>query len=255
MAVSRTQASAVATSTGGTTVAPSWPGATTAGALLVACVGVCGTGTAGTVTPPDGSWTTADTVYPGSNAPRAYIFYKANASSESGSKTFTNSQTDDMWAVMVEYAGAATSSPLDVFANNGSTGGSSTADSGTTGATGQADEVAVAILISRNTNTYSSPTNSFSLVDQGQSGNGTAAEAVDGCWLEKILSSTGAQNVSTTNTSRPWTGVIATFKAASGGGTDATVAGTVAGAAAGAAVPVVFTSPRANVRIGSSSGA
>jgi len=112
-----------------------------------------------------------------------------------------------------ENSGLLTSGFLDKTATN--TGATSTAgDTGTTATTTQADELWVGVVGAAQTAdvSQSSPTNGFTLLDGVnivQSGVHTSS-----CYLEKIVSATGAANSGTTlANSGHWGGCIATFKA------------------------------------------
>lgn len=117
-------------------------------------------------------------------------------------------------AVVVEYSGVLALNMLD--RTNGATGSSPTAVTGTTAITTQANELWLgAISIADGRRTLNAPYgNAFTLVDSSLSGT-SSADAM-GYALEKIVSETGSAGSSgTVSTSDAWSGVMATFKAAS----------------------------------------
>lgn len=139
-----------------------------------------------------------------------YGWYKIAGAAES--KTVSGTWTAPRaWVVeIIEYNDSAGGTwTLDKTKNNS---GSSTApDSGTTLTTTQANEVWVAGLINKNVETPSTPTNSFTAVDEGNTAGGVSADIGFG-FYEKIVSGTATANVSNTiSSSRNWVGMIATF--------------------------------------------
>lgn len=131
--------------TGGTSLAPSWQRATTAGNLLVLTVATEGATTGITV---PGGWTSAVTKQ-GSGSGQVAIYYQANAAAQSGSVSVTLGTADTAQASIIEYAFIVTSSPLDKTASNsGSTTGS--LSTGSTATTAQAYELCVGVLAGKN---------------------------------------------------------------------------------------------------------
>jgi hypothetical protein len=199
---------------GATTVAASWPGATTAGNLLVAVIAFRG-GSAVTITPPavtGNAWTLARRSDNGTTLTSA-IYYINGANSQSGASTWTLGSSQKATLNLVEYSGVLASSALDQTAL--SSGTSTTASSGTTAATTQADEVAVVgISVANSGGTLSAWTNSFAAVNNTSSTGGGGASRNATYLASKILSATGAQTTSATvSSSLAWAGAIATFKA------------------------------------------
>lgn len=200
-----------------------WGSATTAGNLLVAVVSASRAGLSGvpTITPPAG-WTEAVTQACDSVSGvdrRTSIYYKANAASESGAKTWTcttHTGVASLGVVMAEFSGIATSSPLDQSTGTADTSTTATTCStGTTGSTTQADELAVAAY--QGGSTLGSPSNSFAIQDQTAGANFIALAT-------KTLSATGTVTTSATySTGSSNAGCVATFKAAAGGGGGGTV--------------------------------
>lgn len=209
------QSIAAANNNTGATVAPTWPGATTAGNLLIACVSAGranAAGSAPTFTPPDVGWLEAvtDVCNPTGTRIRTSIYYKANASSESGSKTWTStvfSGACSLGVVMAEYSGITASSPLDQTASAADTNtASTTCGSGTTATTAQARELAIAAL--RGGSALGSAGNGFTIQSQTSQSGFTAL-------LDKLLTSTGTPSTSATySTGQNNVGCIATFKVA-----------------------------------------
>ncbi len=101
------KAGAIGAGTTGT-AAPAFGQATTAGNLLVAQVAASG---ATAITCSDGTWTSAGQVVSGTGA-RAALFYKPNCGASEVAPTFTTSSVA-IAAVLSEWSGAATATPLD----------------------------------------------------------------------------------------------------------------------------------------------
>ena len=118
-------------------------------------------------------------------------------------------------AVVMEYAGVLSPTPLDQTAN--ATGSSTAALTGTTPTTAQANELWIAgIGIADGRRTLNAPYGgSFSVVASPSTG-ATSTDAMVYA-LDHIVSATGAAASSgTLSTSSPWAGTLATFKAALG---------------------------------------
>lgn len=229
MAIANVQRGTGATSTGTGTVSPSWPGATTSGNLLVCLAASRATGANVPVIDTPSGWTQAiqDGATSNQKAPRVAIFYKQNAASESGSVavSLVSDTTSDMYAVLAEYSGVATSSALDQTATAESDAATTTGDTGTTGTIAQANELVIALIAHTQNNTASAQTNSGTVTystalterDEQRSGNATAANKVNGVFTDGITNATGTVRVTETISSsgRPMAGVVATFKEAS----------------------------------------
>lgn len=193
------------------TITPTFGAGATAGNLLVATL----SGTAAGVGSAVKQWTSAGWAEAArdpfsSDVYGVEIMYKVAAGGETavgfaidGSTGFFHS------AVMAEYSGLAATSPLDVFANDGtnSSVGTTSRATGTTGTTAQADELAIAAVGQGNTVTALSWTNSFATRDSN-------AQAGSGVYLaDKILSATGTvTSTASWTTSRIAGGCVATFK-------------------------------------------
>ncbi len=124
-------------------------------------------------------------------------------------------------ADICEWSGLA-SNPVDQTATMSGTTTTQTS-TGTTSTTTQADELWIG-TIGVYDQAQSDPTNSFTMLDGELF---TVFGGVSQSYLYKIVSSTGTANTGTTigTSSNAWQGCIATFKAATGGGTDLTVTG------------------------------
>lgn len=184
----------------------------TAGNLLVAVISGVATGP-GTKEWTSSGWSKAsqDSFGGAGNASaQVEIMYKIAAGGETA-VTFTGWGTSAWFTsiVMAEWSGIDTSSPLDVFANDGSNSASAVTSraTGTTGTTAQNDELAVAAVGQGNTVTALSWTNSFATRDSN-------AQAGSGVYLaDKILSATGTvTSTASWTTSRIAGGCVATFK-------------------------------------------
>jgi len=185
----------------GSSVSASWPAATTAGSLLVAIV-VEDANNAITMT----GWTSA--VRSNYVNRRVQIFYKENASSESGSVTASFGASTYGGIFIFEYSGVALTSALDKTAT--ADGTTNPASSGTTAATTQDDEVCLTGILVLDSGTFSSPTNSFTLDAQVTPGSRTAAAC------RRIVTSSGTygHNLTYSAVNKSFLGAIATFKAA-----------------------------------------
>ncbi len=86
--------------------------------------------------------------------------------------------------------------------------------SGATGTTATAAELWVGSICARgtNANTMSSPTNSFSIVAQTNTTNGTANSDRTVGLFEQIVTATGTPNVGCTITSNNWTAIVAALE-------------------------------------------
>ena len=191
------------------------------GNVLVAVIGTYSTAdyrTVSSITQANVVWTQqvvksseADTYYQ-----RIEIWFGVAAASASVDVSVNLNNYANRWAIadICEYSGVLTASFLDKTASN--SGVSLNTDTGTTGATTQADELWIGgTLAVGSTSTQATPTNGFTLLD----GAATSQDSL--AFLEKIVSGTGTANSGTTIsgvTNRAWTGVIATFKAAAATG-------------------------------------
>lgn len=187
----------------GTTVSATWPATTTAGNCLIAVVQVSnGNGSSLTFT----GWTLAKRQDNAGNTGLA-IYYKANASSESGTVTVTNSVNPAMNLWIAEYRNVAASNPLDQTA--GTTGTGTTGDTGATAATAQSAELLIGAICTNAVRDVSAYTDEY--VEVVEIDNATESVSI----ATKVSSATGAQQTTATiSSSTEWAGAIATFKAA-----------------------------------------
>ncbi len=158
---------------GASTAGATWPAATTAGNFLFALVS---TQNGSAPTPPSG-WGSVALSNPATGH-RLDLWYIANASSRSGTETFSGfgaSLENDVF--LGEWNGLPSSASLDKTATS-TNSFTATVASGTTGVTTHATELCLfGFNFSTSTGfiTFYSPTNGFSLNSQGGGGNGHAA--------------------------------------------------------------------------------
>lgn len=196
----------------GTSVAVTLDSPSINGNLLVAIFGVDDSG--GTITPPAG-WTLATGATVASAREKIAIYYYENAPSQAGAITFSNSTGNFVSLIILEYSGCATLNSFDLAAN--ATGSLNPGSTGTTGTITQEDEVCVGGIVVNtdlDNETWSNPTNSFSIAVQVDQGAGN----ITSCSLERIVSATGtygSQADAITPGSYTYAGAIATFKGSS----------------------------------------
>lgn len=204
------------------TVSATWGSATTTGNLLVAKLFLTSqTSTqqpsAFTITPPSG-YTLAASPEDTSSTVAVWIYYKANAASESGSKSFTVEhptlvRTIALALELTEVSGCATS-PLDQTANSFATATSTPASGTTATVTTSNGYAATAIVGSVSANAvFSNPTNSF--VESGEWFVDNGFDDLNAVSHDKVYSNGGTQGHSVTSSDEleDAKGVIATFKA------------------------------------------
>jgi hypothetical protein len=192
---------------GGTQPNIVWGSPTTAGNLLLLTLTARDTGGAPTFTTPSG-WTLIDSQTVGTM--RTGMYYIAASASRSGQEFITTTPNNPTeWETQAfEYSGAQL---LDKSAK--SSGTSVTADSGTTAATTQTDELFFAVLAHQGTDAQTSPTNSY-VSPRNELGGANRQYA-----YAKNVTATQTTSVSATIASANWMGIVATFKAkATGGG-------------------------------------
>jgi hypothetical protein len=132
-------------------------------------------------------------------------------------------------AVVQQYSSAFASSPLDVSASTSATLGGGTATSiasGTTGATTQASEAWVFSTYALETDgdggatpTLSSPSNSFSIIQQ-VTGNQSGQAGWSGGYMDRVVSATASSVSATVTAATGYSGYVSTmccFKFASSG--------------------------------------
>jgi hypothetical protein len=136
-------------------------------------------------------------------------------SGASATITITAGQAGGITIVAAEYSGAN----LHLDQNAITVGSGTSLASGATGTTEVADELWIGGLIARNAVTFSSPTNSFSIVAQDKSALATTSDR-SVALLERIVTSTGTANAGATiGTSGIWiAGAITLHEVSSSGG-------------------------------------
>ena len=147
------------------------------------------------------------------------IWYGSNVTVGAGTAATINfpaATTLRAAAVVAEYSGLLTASPLDVTASSSNASNNITAATGTTANTTQANELWIGgIGLRDSTYNLGTPTNAFTQVASANSTNNTTTNTnAKAFFLDNIVTSTGAANTSGTITSSRWSGAIATFKAA-----------------------------------------
>ncbi len=149
--------------------------------------------------------------YPSTQAPGTTTILGRIASSiASATVTINNTATSPIAVVGVEYSGINIRPDKQKQAN----GTSTSAASGATETTTSANELWVGAMSARgqNANTMSAPTNSFSIVAQTNTTNGTSNADVTCGFLERIVTSTGTANAGVTITSNTWMAQVMTFE-------------------------------------------
>jgi hypothetical protein len=145
------------------------------------------------------------------NTDQGALYYKVATASESTTVTCTSSGSNEHMIYVGEFEGPWNATPLDQVASNGPASGSDDVSSGTTAATAQADELAVALFTAREDAALASSfTNSFVELFDGVK---TSWKTIAGA--SKVLSATG-----TVETTISWSdlagqsgmGGVATFK-------------------------------------------
>ena len=129
-------------------------------------------------------------------------------------------------AVIGEYSGLFSSSPMDVTANTSNSSSNTSPSTGTTATTTQANELWIGgIGLSRATYSLSAVTNSFASPNNAASGGGNSGARA--YLLDRFVTATGTANSGGTTTSSRWSGAVATFKTVTP--TTLALAGTAAG--------------------------
>ncbi len=180
-----------------------WTNPTTAGNLLIATL-INSQGYSPTA--PSG-WTLIASNTTGNE--NVWMWSIPDSPSRSGTETFTLGGIGVWgfgWLTLSEWSGVGT---VDQTANNNSNGVLGTvADSGTTATTTYANELWFAVLQGSAPTAFASPTNGFTILDQGTAGS------ISGAILYLLPGATGAANVSADMTwggDNQWSGAIATF--------------------------------------------
>jgi phospholipase C len=189
--------------------------ATSAGNLLVLVVEVRRSNPLATVSRVSdtggNSWAKAAAVHRGSTDEEMWYAPSASTISPSGSVSVTATSSAAIAATVIELSGMRSSAPLDATATK--FGASATPSTGTTVATDEATEVAVAGIGWNRSTTPSHQTAGYSLLAVQQSR--ISSEATGEQAGVRVLSATGTQGYAARlSASVPWTGIIATFDAA-----------------------------------------
>jgi hypothetical protein len=172
---------------------------------------ICNAGSEHTLTMTSTGWTAATSSIQFS---AQYQWYKIAGAGESATVTVTPSATGSVEIEISEWSGNVTVTPLDKTVSGGNAAGT-TISSGTTAATTQADEQAVASFNWLGSTTANSYTNSF--VEEAELAGLSSLSNTKMAVADKVLSATGAQSTVVTlsaTTTDPNSGLVSTFKAA-----------------------------------------
>jgi hypothetical protein len=140
---------------------------------------------------------------------QGWVYNIPNCGVRNGPEDFTfNNNVQGAALVIIEYSGCAAAAPADQTAQN-KNAGSTSPSTGTTAMTTVNNEVCVAQVWQSGGDTFSAPTNNFTLVDQQKVGTVVATQG----WLERIVANKGTYSTGvTSDNSAAWIGMIATFK-------------------------------------------
>lgn len=154
--------------------------------------------------------------------PNVWQFHNAGALSSGATITITKAAAGNRPFTWVIFAltGLATSSAVDQQATNSGTGTSM--PSGTTAATSQADEIAVAFFALDDNVAITPSVNYTEIGEAGVDGGGAGTPHIQCSY--RVLSATGTQSETSTRAAGivSWRAAIVTFKAAAGGPTPKT---------------------------------
>jgi len=195
-----------------TSVTCTWPSPTTAGnGLLAVLVESSNNGFVSPTTEGTG-WTMGNAQKDAGNL-HIRNFINLNASSRSGTVTWTFSPATNAAVYMVEYSNLLTSNAQDMNASN--TGTSSTASTGTTSTLGQAIEVGIGVVaVPGSSLTFSGE----SITEVTEKASTDATYGFNAAFLETITNSTtGVGTNATISGSGTWVGFMNTFKGTAGG--------------------------------------
>jgi hypothetical protein len=185
---------------------------------LVVCE-VLGNQTGATITPPSARWARAGPQESASNQLTG-IYWLVVGASDAGATSFTwTSSAACLWAITIREWNSSTgwqASPVDQVIGTSTTTNSTTVATGTTPATTQAAELAVALL-SWLDNSYTESGLSAGWTQGVKAGGGTLSPAVREAY--QVLSATGTQACQETlSTAAQNTGVLVTFMPAAAAG-------------------------------------
>ena len=172
MAITRVQTASGNNSTGGTTVSATWGSATTNHNCLVAMISHLDSAITITI-PTNTHWQSVKTVTGGSSPTlRTQIFVWPDCGIQSGAVTFTLSASTAATIHIVEYSGVQRYNNVSGVSTEILDGTTSSSGTGTTvgasssGTTTDANDVLISVLNQVEVQTFSSPTQSFSIVNQ-----------------------------------------------------------------------------------------
>lgn len=238
-------------STTGTSMTVSYGSSVTAGHLLVGMFRAAGTTSVSDSR--NGAWTKAVGASDGVNS----LWYKANATAGTTTVTVSGSASGPIRAVVADYSGIATSSPVDGFACNTGTG--TTATTGTTASVPAGELAFAGVGMFENPITVTAGSG-MTLRTQFTGANGTSADE------DQLSTVAGTQNKSFTLSTAPtngWAACVATFKQPTAPPTctqtlspGANVGTALTGAAAGSVICLnagTYTSPSISTSHGTSS--
>jgi hypothetical protein len=189
----------------GTTITPSFSSASTAGRLLVAVIGdINGNCTTDNITAPSG-WVKAAHSCRGSAGP-IELWYYPNAPATTSVTFNTGNSGSNTRAVLSEWSGVATSSPLDRTGTANNTTGSTSPSVSTTGTISGSGEAAITgFLTASGLSTFTAGSGWSTIVHDP--GNGFDSDRLTSPTVGSTLTETATSNATTT-----WGAVIATFK-------------------------------------------
>ena len=213
-----------------TTISVSGMTATTAGNTLVAVISTRGTTTSRVSgISGGGTWVRA-AQSANANGTTTEIWFAPNISAGVTTVTITQANLRSA-AVVIEYSGILTVSPLDQINAASSTGSSTSPVTGTTPTTTQANELWIGgIGYISSTPTLGTIQNSFTSVATAESTSSTASDNANVYALERIVTgAAAASSGGTLSVSAQWSGAVATFKAELPSGTVLALGGSAAG--------------------------
>lgn len=202
MAISRITAQDATGSSATTSVTATYPGATTTGRLLIACVGHKNSTSAATIT----GWTQATTTFAPATSVTLTILYRIADGTEAAI-TANRASATAMTLAIFEYQGNE-AAPLDAIVTAGDGGTPTSLAIGPTATLSQADELAIAAIALGNTFSAPSWTNGFT-------NHATISVANSGLMVADLVvaATTALSTTGSWTTGRSAAGAIVTFKA------------------------------------------
>lgn len=143
-----------------------------------------------------------------------YQWYKIAGAAESSTVTITPSSAASTEIVIEEWSGNVATSPLDQVSNTSTSVGSATINSGTSPATTQADELAIAGLGWNVTGTITTYTNAYTEVAELTGAGGVVTKLAVANKALTATGTTGTVGTLSPNNNATKSGLIATYKAA-----------------------------------------